>query len=94
MNGISILHKPFTRVATDSTTDAMNQPWNGQTPRYLSWPSASNFLRGIRIHTAVSRFRLIETLATDVPGKDATLAANLNSRISGMPKERVPRGNL
>lgn len=35
MNGISTLNKPFTGVATDSTTDLMNQPWNGHDTQVL-----------------------------------------------------------
>ncbi|GAA4028695.1 gluconate:H+ symporter [Arthrobacter methylotrophus] len=35
MNGISILNRPFAGVATDATTDAMNQPWNGHDTQVL-----------------------------------------------------------
>ncbi|WP_442853089.1 GntT/GntP/DsdX family permease [Arthrobacter sp. MA-N2] len=35
MNGISILNRPFAGVATDATTDAMNQPWNGHDSQVL-----------------------------------------------------------
>ena len=35
MNGISILNRPLAGVATDSTTDAMNQPWNGHDTQVL-----------------------------------------------------------
>jgi GntP family gluconate:H+ symporter len=35
MSGISILNKSLMGVATDSTTDAMNQPWNGHDTQVL-----------------------------------------------------------
>lgn len=35
MNGISTLNRPFTGVTTDSTTDLMNQPWNGHDTQVL-----------------------------------------------------------
>lgn len=35
MNGIASLNGPFTGVATDSTTDLMNQPWNGHDTQVL-----------------------------------------------------------
>jgi gluconate:H+ symporter, GntP family len=35
MNGIPSLNGPYTGVATDSTTDLMNQPWNGHDTQVL-----------------------------------------------------------
>lgn len=35
MNGISTLNRPVTGVTTDSTTDLMNQPWNGHDTQVL-----------------------------------------------------------
>lgn len=35
MNGISTLNRPFAGVATDATTDAMNQPWSGHDTQVL-----------------------------------------------------------